>query len=75
MTKRTARKIQAFRVRDRQPIVNGRVPVYKASTTIRAGELVDWVGEDGDVLMVRVAWRRESYLIWKDDWEAAAEVQ
>jgi hypothetical protein len=73
MTKRTARKIQAFKIRERQPIVNGRVPVYKASTTIPAKELVDWIGEDGDVLMVRVTWKRESYLIWKDDWEAASE--
>ena len=73
MTKRTARKIQAFRVRDRQPIVDGRAPAYKASTTIPAREVVDWLGDDGDVLMVRVKWKREAYLIWKDDWEAARQ--
>ena len=74
MTRQTIRKIQAFKVRDNHPVVNGRVTVYKASTTIPVKELVDWVGEDGDPLMVRVAWKRESYLIWKDDWEAASEV-
>ena len=28
---------------------------------------------DGDALMVRVTWRQEPYLIWKDDWDAAPE--
>ena len=72
MTKRTAAKIQAFRVKER-PIVHPRAQVYKASTTIPAKELVEWLGTDGDVLMVRVTWKREAYLIWKDDWESAAD--
>jgi hypothetical protein len=73
MTKRTAAKIQAFRVKGRQPIVEARAQVYRESTTIPAKELVEWLGTDGDALMVRVTWKREAYLIWKDDWEAAAE--
>ena len=73
MTKRTATKIQAFRVRGRQPIVEARAKVYKASTTIPARERLEWIGTDGDALMVRVTWKREPYLIWKDDWDAAQE--
>ena len=73
MTKRTAAKIQAFRVKEPQPIVHARAQVYKVSTTIPAKELVEWLGTDGDVLMVRVTWKREAYLIWKDDWESAAD--
>ena len=73
MTKRTATKIQAFKVKGRQPNVEARAQVYKASTTIPAKELVEWFGTDGDALMVRVSWRQEPYLIWKDDWDAAPE--
>jgi hypothetical protein len=73
MTRQTATKIQAFRVKGRQPIVGARAQVYKASTTIPAKELMEWLGTDGDALMVRVTWKREPYLIWKDDWEAARE--
>ena len=73
MTKRTAAKIQAFRVKDRQPRAEERARVYNASTAIPARELVEWIGSDGDALMVRVTWKRELYLIWKDDWDAALE--
>ena len=73
MTKRTASKIQAFKVRGRQPILDARAQVYKASTTIPAKELLGWLGTDGDLLMVRITWKREPYLIWKDDWETAKE--
>jgi hypothetical protein len=73
MTRRTARKIQAFKVRTHQPEVEGRAPTYRASTVIPARELVEWVGDDGDILMARVQWKRELYLIWKDDWQACEE--
>ena len=73
MTKRTAAKIQAFKVKEPQPIVHARAQVYRASTTIPAKEVIEWLGTDGDALMVRVTWKREAYLIWKDDWDAALE--
>jgi hypothetical protein len=73
MTKRTAARIQAFRVKGRQPIVDARAQVYRESTTIPAKELVEWLGTDGDPLMVRVTWKREAYLIWLDNWDAASE--
>jgi hypothetical protein len=63
MTKRTAARIQAFRVKGRQPIVDARAQVYRESTTIPAK----------NPLMVRVTWKREAYLIWLDNWDAASE--
>ena len=72
MTKRTATRIQAFKVKGPQR-PEARAQVYKASTRIPARELLEWLGTDGDVLMVRVLWKREPYLIWKDDWEVAPE--
>jgi len=44
MTKRTDTKIQAFKVKGRQPNVDARAQVYKASTKIPAKELVEWLG-------------------------------
>jgi hypothetical protein len=73
MTKRTAAKIQAFRIKAAAARVDARAQVYRESTTIPAKEVVEWLGTDGDPLMVRVTWKRAAYLIWKDDWEAAPE--
>jgi hypothetical protein len=74
VNKRTTQKIQAFKIRERQPYVNGRAPTFRAATAIPPAELLTWLKEDGDPLMVRVTWNQQPYLMWKDDWDAAETV-